>query len=338
VSLLAVLLTVTTVGCSSGSRATPSGSGTSHPAGSRVIAGSSDGASTTISGAGGHTVAQLVLQRGDAPAGTTYQKTGSGPQTLDALVRGDKDATKEKALLQQAGFRTSYLSIFTALQLPDTVKQGQIAQSYAAIFPTPAAARAAATRMADSVSGTGTNVVRIPTSGLPADAVALQADLTTISGHSYLYVWTTHNAVSVLINAGGSAFVDAIHALALAVSIARSAPVRSKYRAVDAAVLVLHRGAAPNGTAFAPSRSGAKKPTDIAATQAQASALTRLGLRAVYANAFLSPGFLKPPTTPTAAGSKGNFIASQAQRYRSAAAAHRAYQLFRDREARLFGN
>jgi hypothetical protein len=142
----------------------------------------------------------------------------------------------------------------------------------------------------------------------------------------------------VLINAGGSAFVDAIHALALAVSIARSAPVRSKYRAVDAAGLVLHRGAAPNGTAFAPSRSGAKKPTDIAATQAQASALTRLGLRAVYANAFLSPGFLKPPATPTAAGSKGNFIASQAQQYRSAAAAHRAYQLFRDREGRLFGS
>lgn len=315
-----------------------SGSGIGSPAAAgRGGAGIGPSSSSGVSGPSRLVPSRIVLQRGDAPPGTVYQRAGSGPQNLDALVRGDKDAVKEKALLRSAGFSGSYLSLFTGLQLPATVRQGHLVESFAAIFASPSAAQQALRSMITDLSATGHSLVHLPASGLPADAVALRADLTTINGHSYFYGWTAGNAALMLIDAGGNQAVDSATSLQLANQMARGIP-NGAHPASDVRALVLPRGAAPLGTRYDASRSGRKTATDLASTATGAATLKRLGFKAGYVTAFLSPGFLHPTRSRPTTGGQGDFVASQVQRYRSAQDAHRAYELFCGREQRLFGS
>lgn len=305
-------------------------------------AGGQGGATTTTTsaraaGTSRLSPSQIVLQRADAPPGTVYQRSGSGRQSLDAIVRGEKDAAKEKALLKSAGFSGSYLSLFTGLQLPTSVRQGHLVESFAAVFASPSVAATGLRSMISDLAATGHRLTHLPTSGLPTGAVALRGDLTTINGHSYFYGWTAGNAALMLIDAGGDQTVDAATSLQLATQIARRIPPGS-HPASQARAMTLPTSAAPLGTQYDATRSGDKTVTDLASTPANAAALKRLGFRAAYVTAFLSPGFLHPTTAKPTTGGQGDFVASQAQRYRSPADAHRAYELFRAREQHLFGS
>ena len=326
-TVVAALVAVASTGCSHRPHpaATPGGSGTGSSASSAAV------------GSGPLVPSRIVLQRSEAPTGTVFQQAGSGPQDLAALVRGDKDAAKEEALLRSAGFTDAYLALFTGLQLPQSVQQGHLVESFAAVFASPSAAGSGLSTLVDELSGTGHNLTPVATTGLPSGAVGLRSELTTISGHSYFYGWTNSNAAFLLISSGGDQAVDANSSLAVAAQLAGSTPA-GPYSASGVKSLVLQADQAPVGTSYDPSRSGSKTAAQLASKPATAKTLTTLGLKAAYVSAFLSPGFLHPISSAPTNGGQGDFVASQVQRYQSADAAQRAYQLFQQREQQLFGS
>lgn len=308
-----------------------------HPAATGGGSGTGGSTSTAAAGSGPLVPAKIVLQRTEAPAGTVYQQAGSGPQDLSALVRGDKDAAKEEALLRSAGFTDAYLALFTGLQLPQSVQQGHLVESFAAVFASPSAAGSGLSTLVDELSGTGHNLTPVATTGLPSGAVGVRSELTTISGHSYFYGWTKSNAAFLLISSGGDQAVDANSSLAVAAQLAGATPA-GPFPASAAKDLVLPADQAPVGTSYDASRSGAKTAAQLSTKAATANKLSALGLKGAYVSAFLSPGFLHPTSSAPTTGGQGDFVASQAQRYQSADAAQRAYQLFQQREQQLFGS
>jgi hypothetical protein len=325
--MLGLFLTAITVaGCSS--------SGTKTAASS---AGPGTAAGTGTAAAGPATSAQTVLHSFDAPSGTTYLASASGPQSLQQLVKGDQDAAKEIALLKQAGFRDAYLSIFTGLQLPASVTHGHFVESFAVVFGSPSSAVSGLDVLTRTALTSGQRNGTAPTTGLGPHARGIRYAITTFPGDSYLLAWAQGNTVRLLIDGGGTGVVTAAAALQLAQRV-YAAPIAGATGTALAARAVLPPGDAPAGTGLTAARSGARTLAQFAPAKADAATLRRLGFVVGYTRQYLSPGLANPSSAPPADARQSNYIASQAQHYDGPADAQRAYVLFRARELKLLGS
>jgi hypothetical protein len=275
-----------------------------------------------------------VLHSADAPSGTKYLASASGPKSLADLVKGDQDAAKEIALLKQAGFRDAYLSIFTGLQLPASVTHGHFVESFAVVFGSPASVVSGVDVLTRTALTNGQRKGTAPTTGLGPHARGIRYAISTFPGDSFLFAWTQGNTVRLLIDGGGTGVVTAASALGLAQRV-YAAPVGGAGSGL-AARAVLSTGDAPADTGLIAARSGARTLAQFAPAKADAAALRRLGFVAGYTRQYLSPGLANPSSAPSDSR-QSNYIASQAQRYDSPANAQGAYVLFRARELKLLG-
>ena len=345
------------MGCtSSGNKGGGSSAGTGGPSGTGTGA-SATGASgsgtsgTATSGTGGTgtgasgtgtaatkpgTSAQAVLHSSDAPHGTKYLASASGPRSLQQLVKGDQDAAKEVALLKQAGFRDAYLSIFTGLQLPTSVTKGHFIESFAVVFGSSSSAVSGLDVLTHTALTSGQRPAPAPTTGLGAHARGYRYTISAFPGDSYLFAWAQGATVRLLIDGGGTGVVSASSALSLARGV-YAAPTAGAAGGTLAARAVLSTGYAPGDTVLIPAHSGARTLAQFAPRAADAATLRRLGFVAGYTRQYLSPGLAKPAKASSADTRQSNYIASQAQRYNGAADAQRAYILFRARELKLLG-
>jgi hypothetical protein len=278
-----------------------------------------------------------VLQSSDAPPGTQYLASASGPKTLAELVKGDQDATKEIALLKQAGFRDAYLSIFTGLQLPAGVTHGHFVESFAVVFSSAASAVSGLEVLTRTALANAQRKGAAPTTGLGPHARGIRYAISSFPGDSFLFAWAEGTTVRLLIDGGGTGVASAATALRLAQQV-QGASVAGTTGSALAARAVLSPADAPSDTGLIAARSGARTLAQFAPVKADAATLRRLGFVAGYTRQYLSPGLANPSSAPPADARQSNYIASQAQRYAGSADAQRAYVLFRARELKLLGS
>lgn len=318
-----VLLTAT--GCSGQSR---------HP-NAPVAAGSSSVPAPPSSNGPSGTPAGIVLGAADAPPGTTYLPKASGPQSLESLVKGDQDATRETTLLRAAGFSGAYLGVFRGLQLSQATQKGHFTASFVVVFGSADAAVAGLRILGPTAASTGQSSTPVPTTGLGSHAQGLRLQLSAFPGQSYLFAWAQDNTVRILIDAGGTGIVQEPAALALAQRVAAQRRGTTS-TAADAAALVLAPADAPRDTTLIAKRSGPRTASQFTKKAADSKQLTQLGYVAGYARQYLSAG-LAHPTTSGGPGQQGNYLASEAQAYTNTQSAQRAFAVFRAREDKLFG-
>lgn len=283
------------------------------------------------------TSARAVLQSADAPAGTKYVPDASGPQSLQQLVKGDKDAAKEISLLEQAGFKDAFLSIFTGLQLPASVTRGHFVESFAVVFTSPGSAAQGLDVLARSALANDQRRGSTATTGLGPHARGIRYAMSAFPGAAFLFGWAQGTTVRLLIDGGGTGVVTAATALALALRVHAAEPAGATGAALASAA-VLAPGDAPPDTQPIAARSGARTLAQFAPAAADAAALRRLGFVAGYTRQYLSSGLANPTGAAPTTARQSNYIASQAQHYAGPADAQRAYVLFRARELKLLGN
>lgn len=338
----AALSASVTAGCTSSTGGAGHASGSGTPAGAAAPAGTASAGSVgsagstppVTAGTGSIVSKQAVLRPADAPAGTRYLASASGPRTIADLVKGDQDAAKESALLHKAGFQNAYLSILTGLQLPESVLRGHLVASFAVVFGTPSAAVTGLGVLARTAAATATKPTPVAVSQLGPHVQALHIQLNTFAGDSYLICWQQHNTVRVLVDAGGTGVVSLADATRLAHTVA--AADDRQVTAEDAPKLVLQPAAAPADTTLAAARSGSRTVTQFAPAKADTARLRQLGFAAGYVNQYLSAGLASPhPPSTQSSRRQSDYIASEAQQYSSHGAAKQAYTLFSSREQRL---
>lgn len=278
----------------------------------------------------------MVLHSADAPSGTKYVANASGPQSVQQLVKGDKDSAKEVSLLKQAGFRDAYLSVFTGLQLPASVTGGHFVESFAVVFGSAASAIKGVDVLTRSASANDQRQGSTSAAGLGAHARGIRYSISTFPGDSFLFAWAQGDTVRLLIDGGGTGVVTAGAALGLAHRVF-AAPTAGATGAALAPKAVLSPGDAPGDTELIAARSGPRTLAQFAPAAADAATLHRLGFVAGYTRQYLSAGLAHPSSAPSATAKQSNYIASQAQRYDNPADAQRAYVLFRGRELTLLG-
>ncbi|HWF35472.1 MAG TPA: hypothetical protein VG295_08860 [Solirubrobacteraceae bacterium] len=277
-----------------------------------------------------------MLKPSDAPAGSTYLKTQSGPLSLDQLVRGDNNAAAEKQLLQASGFKGAFRSLFAGVALPAAITRAHLTVSFAIAFPSAGAARAAVPVVAALARRTNAATTATTTTGLPAGAVGIHGTLTSVPGSSYFYAWPSANTVRLLIDSGASGLVNQPASFALARQLAAQGPRKARYRPADLRGLVLGAANAPAGTQLNPRASGVKTVRNFATSPAGLSQLKRLGFRAGYGSEYVSPGLLKPRPSSQSHSGQGNYVLSEAQQFANPQDGLRAYRFFRQRELNLF--
>ncbi|GAB3667448.1 hypothetical protein GCM10027596_36500 [Nocardioides korecus] len=318
VGLLTLTIALTGTGCGSHSTANPN----------QASSNSSPGATSSNSTAATNvTLAKAVLTPGEAPAGTSYLKKDSGPQSLTDVFHDSKDAPALRAKLKASGFRGAYRTLFVGT--PGLSSLGAAQRSvanFSLVFGTPAAAAKGRTRLDSAIKVTG-SATPLPDPHLGTSDTAFKAPLAQLHGSTYYYSWQQGPVVRVLIDAGGTHGTSATTSLALARTIA--AHPATNPATATAKSLVLQPTEAPHGTQYVAAKSGPRNASDFGQPSVAAD-LSKLGLTSAYSALFLSPGLAHPQPGRTSAPT--NVVSSQAQAYDNDTDASRAYHVFIDRQ------
>ena len=158
----------------------------------------------------------IVLQPGDAPAGTEWAASISGPTDLQRFAR---DA-QELELLQQDRFRQGYLSLFVPpgyddpdSALPPLPVDAVFVQGIAGLFATGDGAHAALGRF---VTDLRTNQIpsaeNVDAKGLGEESFGIQGEVTD-GAHVLIYVWRRGN---LIMSVSGAGDIDSVEVRSLA--------------------------------------------------------------------------------------------------------------------------
>lgn len=165
-------------------------------------------------------LARLVIQKDEAPEGTTLDAESSGPQTLDEYV--EDDAAKRK-LFADAGFKTSHFNLFLNPQRTSNTSSAQtFAVSFGMLFGTEAGALQGLTALETSLRAEGQDLKDRPATGLGKQSFGMVGIIDRrLRGtpFGYAYAWSTGNALFGVIVAGPQDTVSEAGALELAQTV-----------------------------------------------------------------------------------------------------------------------
>jgi hypothetical protein len=278
------------------------------------------------------TLARVVLQPDEAPAGTAYFKAQSGPQSVEDLLHSGSGVHEAQQQLRRTGFQKAYRALFVgAATGPGTSATQRSLASFAVSFRDAAAAQQAQVILGDAISGARTDLKPVPATGLGAGARGFSAPLPALNGSTFYYSWVRGSAVLMVIDSGGSTATSPTTSLATARQV--DAVAARAAGAGETSSLVLPADRAPRGTVLAKAKSG-PQPVRKFGGGDTATRLRALGARSAYANLFQTPQLVKPPKRNPS--DRSNVVSSQAQAYDIAAHASAAYRLLVGRERKLF--
>lgn len=142
---------------------------------------------------------RLVLQKDEAPAGTTLDSSSSGTETLEEFA--EDDAVKEKGL-REAGFVRAQFQLFITEDIVGRGNKGILANSIALLFASADGAGVGITLIKDAIERDGEDLRALGLPALGDEAFALAGTLQPGLPPGYAFLWRRENVVLGLVLAG----------------------------------------------------------------------------------------------------------------------------------------
>lgn len=142
---------------------------------------------------------RLVLQKDEAPVGTTLDASSSGTETLEEFAEDD---TVKKKGLQDAGFVRAQFQLFITDTLVGRGSKGVLANSVALLFGDAEGAGAGITIIKDAIARDGEDLRALGPPALGEEAFALSGTLQPGLPPGYAFLWRRSNVVLGLVVAG----------------------------------------------------------------------------------------------------------------------------------------
>ena len=165
---------------------------------------------------------RLVLQKEEAPKGTTLLDDSSGYRSIEVFAEDDQEQTD----LLVAGFVSSYVNTFLAPELFGEHRlnpAASLAVSYAILFDDAGAAERGIEVVKQDLLRDGTDLIGREAPPFGSDGFGLYGDLQAGRPPGFAFVWRIGNVVQALVAAGARGAIREEAALTLARAMATRA-------------------------------------------------------------------------------------------------------------------
>jgi hypothetical protein len=142
---------------------------------------------------------RLVLQRDEAPRGTSLDASSSGLEDLDELAEDDE---VKKRGLQEAGFIRGRFQLFITDETVGEGSKGVLASSFALLFETADGAHRGMSVFKDAIERDGTDLRELGPPGAGEEGFTLVGKLQPGLPPGYAFLWRHSNVILGLIAAG----------------------------------------------------------------------------------------------------------------------------------------
>lgn len=142
---------------------------------------------------------RLVLQRDEAPVGTSLDASSSGTEDLKELA--EDDARKERGL-RAAGFEVGRFQLFITDEVVGRGNKGILANSFALLFRTPDGASRGLQVFKEAIERDGKDLRELGAVPVGEEGFALVGTLEPGLPPGYAFLWRRSNVVLGLIAAG----------------------------------------------------------------------------------------------------------------------------------------
>lgn len=144
-------------------------------------------------------LADLVLQRDEAPVGTSVDAASSGVESLDELA--EDDLVKRKGL-KEAGFITSRFQLFITDDVVGEGAKGLLASSFALLFENADGAHRGLGVFKDAIERDGSDLRELGPPAAGEEGFTIVGKLQPGLPPGYAFMWRRNNVLLGLIAAG----------------------------------------------------------------------------------------------------------------------------------------